>query len=62
MNYWYGYYTNKGSLSSLRAFTYSNWVGCPDTRKSTSGYAFFLGNNFVSWSSKKQPNVSKSSA
>jgi len=27
---------------------YTDWAGCPDTRKFTSGYAVFLGDNLVS--------------
>ncbi|WVZ83541.1 hypothetical protein U9M48_030678 [Paspalum notatum var. saurae] len=40
----------------------ADWAGCPDTCKSTSGYAMFLGDNLVSWSSKSQNSVSRSSA
>ncbi|GKA76554.1 ribonuclease H-like domain-containing protein [Tanacetum coccineum] len=40
----------------------ADWVGCPNTQRSTSGYYVFLGNNLLSWSSKRQSTLSCSSA
>ncbi|GKB36047.1 ribonuclease H-like domain-containing protein [Tanacetum coccineum] len=41
--------------------SYADWAGCPATRRSTSGYCVFLGNNILSWSFKRQPTLSRSS-
>jgi hypothetical protein len=49
------------SVFELVVYTNADWVGCLDTRRSTSGYAVFLGDNLVSWPSKRQKVVSRSS-
>ncbi|GKB64643.1 hypothetical protein Tco_0920829 [Tanacetum coccineum] len=47
----------------LTAFSYSDYAGCLDSRKSTSGGIQFLGGDkLVSWSGKKQDCTSMSSA
>jgi hypothetical protein len=50
------------STMELRVYTDADWAGCPDTRRSTSGYALFLGDNLVSCLSKRQLVVSRSRA
>ena len=48
--------------TSLTVYSDADWAGCPDTRRSTSRCCVYLGDNLVSWSSKRQTTVSRSSA
>jgi hypothetical protein len=57
-----GLHIRRSTPIDLIAYSDADWAGCPDTRKSTSSYAVFLGDNLVSWSSKCQHTVSRSSA
>ena len=54
-------YTSQSPLKIV-AFCDADWAGCKDTRRSTTGYCVYIGANCVSWASKKQPTVSRSSA
>ncbi|GJT79533.1 ribonuclease H-like domain-containing protein [Tanacetum coccineum] len=48
-------------IGYLVAYTDADWAGFPTTRRSTSGYCVFLGDNLLSWSAKRQHTLSRSS-
>ncbi|XP_078437652.1 uncharacterized protein LOC144708275 [Wolffia australiana] len=54
-------FTREGGLT-LEAYTDSDWAGSVIDRRSTSGYCTLLGGSLVTWRSKKQKEVSLSSA
>ncbi|XP_019082679.1 PREDICTED: uncharacterized protein LOC109125489 [Camelina sativa] len=49
------------SDSNLTAYSDSDYIGCEKSSRSTGGFCTFLGRNMISWSSRKQETVSKSS-
>jgi hypothetical protein len=58
----YSLLLRRSSSSDLVVYTDADWAGCSDTRRSTSGYAVFLGDNLVFWSAKRHTVVSRFSA
>ena len=56
----YGIWYSRDSNECLIGYSDADWVGCIDDRKSTSSGCFYLGNNLVSWMSKKKNLVSLS--
>ncbi|KAJ9567646.1 hypothetical protein OSB04_003612 [Centaurea solstitialis] len=58
----HGLHLKASAVDRLVAYSDADWAGCPNTRRSTLGFCVYLGDNLVSWSSKRQHVVSRSSA
>jgi hypothetical protein len=54
-------YSSNGNLQ-VECYTDADWAGALDDRRSTSGYCAFVGGNLVTWRSKKQSVVARSTA
>jgi hypothetical protein len=52
----------EGTGIELSGYCDSDWGGCLDTRRSTTGYMICINGGVISWSSKRQPTVALSSA
>ncbi|CAN1340551.1 Retrovirus-related Pol polyprotein from transposon RE2 [Linum perenne] len=57
----HGITLHQSPIHNLSVFTDADWAGDASDRRSTSAYVTYLGPNIISWSSRKQRTVSRSS-
>lgn len=50
----HGIFLSRDTPLSLHAFSDSDWAGDSDDLVSTNSYVVYLGQNLISWSSKKE--------
>ncbi|XP_028789076.1 uncharacterized protein LOC114745101 [Neltuma alba] len=56
-----GLFFKKCESRTVEIYTDADWASAPEDSRSTSGYCTFVWGNLVTWQSKKQNVVSKSS-
>lgn len=57
-----GLHFRKSESREISAYSDADWAGSPVDRRSTSGYCTFVWGNLVTWRSKKQGVVARSTA
>lgn len=58
----YDLYLYPSPIKKFISYTDVDWGVSPDNCRSTSGYCIFLSDNLISWSSKRRPALSCSTA
>lgn len=58
----HGLHLRLSSIDRLVSYIDVDLAGCPKTRRFTSRFCVYIGDNFVSWSSKREHVVSRSGA
>ena len=62
LNYSLQFVSSKANNITLYGYADTDWAGDFDTRKSTPGYVFCVGQSIISWCSKRQSVVDLSTA
>jgi len=57
-----GLFFSRDSQIQLTGFSDADWDTCIDSRRSITDYYFFIGSSLISWKTKKQNSVSRSSS
>lgn len=56
-----GLFFSSSSSTKLTTFSDIDWARCTDDKRSTGGFYLYFGNYLISWGSKKQPTIARSS-